>query len=58
MGNEGNGVRPDVEALLDERLYIPPFPPGRATTESLNMAIATSIVCAEFRRREGLKREM
>lgn len=58
MGNEGNGVRPDVEALLDKRLYIPPFPPGRATTESLNVAIATSIVCAEFRRREGLKREV
>ena len=58
MGNEGNGVRPQIKALLDERLYIPPFPPGRETAESLNVAIATAIVCAEFRRREGVKREM
>lgn len=51
MGNEGNGVRPEVERLIDEKLYIPSFPPERETSESLNVAIATSIVCAEFRRR-------
>lgn len=51
MGNEGNGVRPEVERIIDEKLYIPSFPPERETSESLNVAIATSIVCAEFRRR-------
>ena len=51
MGNEGNGVRPEVERLIDEKLYIPSYPPERKTSESLNVAIATSIVCAEFRRR-------
>ena len=50
MGNEGNGIRPEIESLISKRLYIPPFPPDRKTTESLNVAIATAIVCAEFRR--------
>lgn len=52
MGNEGKGVGPQVEALVDKRLYIPNYPAGSTTTESLNVAVATSIVCAEFRRRE------
>lgn len=51
MGNEGNGISPEVEALVSRKLYIPNFPEGRETTESLNVAIATSIICAEFRRR-------
>lgn len=53
MGNEGNGIRPAIEALIDERLYIPSYPAGRPTSESLNVAIATAIACAEFRRRAG-----
>ena len=51
MGNEGKGVSQEVEALVSERLYIPNYPEGRETSESLNVAIATAIVCAEFRRR-------
>ena len=51
MGNEGKGVSKEVEALVTERLYIPNYPEGRDTSESLNVAIATAIVCAEFRRR-------
>lgn len=50
MGNEGNGVSPEVEKLINKRLYIPNYPQERATSESLNVAIATAIVCAEFRR--------
>ncbi len=50
MGNEGNGVSPEVEHLINKRLYIPNYPPERQTSESLNVAIATAIVCAEFRR--------
>ena len=49
MGNEGNGIRPEIEALITERLYIPPYPPERKTTESLNVAMAAAIVCAAFR---------
>ena len=58
MGNEGNGIRPEIEALVSEKLYIPNYPPERETAESLNVAIATAVVCAEFRRREGMKPDL
>ena len=51
MGNEGNGIRPEIEKLITEKLYIPNYPVGNPTSESLNVAIATAIICAEFRRR-------
>lgn len=51
MGNEGNGISPEVATLVNRKLYIPNYPAGRETSESLNVAIATAIVCAEFRRR-------
>ena len=51
MGNEGNGISGDVEKWVSHRLLIPNYPLGRPTTESLNVAVATAIVCAEFRRR-------
>ena len=51
MGNEGNGIRPDVAKYINRRLFIPTFPADRKSSESLNVAIATAIVCAEFRRR-------
>jgi len=50
MGNEGKGIRPETESFVNRRLYIPNYPQNRLTTDSLNVAIATSIVCAEFRR--------
>lgn len=50
MGNEGRGISAEVERHVNKRLYVPPYPVGRATSESLNVAIATAIVCAEFRR--------
>lgn len=53
MGNEGNGIRPSIEALIHEKLYIPSYPAEHETSESLNVAIATAVVCAEFRRRKG-----
>ncbi len=54
MGNEGNGIRPEIEALVSEKLRIPHYPPARETAESLNVAVAAAVVCAEFRRREGM----
>ena len=56
MGNEGNGIRPETDHLINEKLYIPPYPPGHETTESLNVAVATAIICAEFRRLSTEKR--
>ena len=51
MGSEGKGVSAQVAALVTHRLYIPSFPAGVPTSESLNVATATAIVCSEFRRR-------
>lgn len=51
MGNEGRGVSERVARHIDRRLFIPPYPADRHGSESLNVAMATGIVCAEFRRR-------
>ncbi|MDH6357648.1 TrmH family RNA methyltransferase [Parabacteroides sp. PF5-9] len=53
MGNEGNGIRPEIERIVNEKLYIPNYPAACPTSESLNVGTATAIVCAEFRRRLG-----
>lgn len=51
MGNEGNGISDTIRPLISQRLYIPNYPQGASTSESLNVAVATAITCAEFRRR-------
>ena len=51
MGNEGRGVTDAVARTVTRRLFIPPYPAGREGSESLNVAMATGIVCSEFRRR-------
>lgn len=51
IGNESNGISPEVAALVSDRLYIPPFPADQPGSESLNAAVATAITVAEFRRR-------
>ena len=50
MGNEGNGLSQPIARRLTHRLLIPNYPPNRPTADSLNVAVATAIVCAEFRR--------
>ena len=49
MGNEGNGISPAIRRLITRKLFIPSYSEGD-TAESLNVAIATAITCAEFRR--------
>ena len=56
MGSEGQGIRKETEKQINKKLFIPNFPEGRPTSESLNVATATAIACAEFRRRERLTR--
>ena len=51
MGNEGNGISPEIAKKITRRLLIPNYPADRPTADSLNVAIATAITCAEFRRR-------
>ena len=52
MGNEGNGISVKLEPYIGKRLYIPNYPVGQPTSESLNVAVAAAITCAEFRRRQ------
>ncbi len=51
MGNEGKGISPEVASRIHRHLRIPNYPQGSLTSESLNVAVATAITCAEFRRR-------
>jgi TrmH family RNA methyltransferase len=50
MGNEGKGVSAECARSFTHKLLIPSYPPERQGSESLNVAMATGIVCAEFRR--------
>ena len=54
MGNEGKGISPALAKKVNRRLLTPNFPEGRATADSLNVAIATAITCSEFRRTKSL----
>lgn len=51
MGNEGKGISPQIRQFITKGLRIPNYPEGRDTADSLNVAVATAIICAEFRRR-------
>ena len=51
MGNEGRGVSRECAASFSQRLLIPAYSVAGQGSESLNVAMATGIVCAEFRRR-------
>jgi len=50
MGNEGKGISAKVSPFVSDKLFIPNYPEGEITSESLNVAAATAIVCSEFRR--------
>ncbi len=51
MGSESNGISPNLESLIEKKIHIPSFEKkGSRGSESLNVAIATAIVCSEFRR--------
>lgn len=52
MGNESNGISSALEKFIDTKVSIPGF--GQA--ESLNVAIATAVICDNFRR-IGIKQE-
>lgn len=49
MGNEANGISPEIEKTVKNRLTIPRFG-DLQQTESLNVATATAIILSEFKR--------
>ena len=50
MGNEAHGLSQKLQALSNHLLYIPSYPHNVQSSESLNVAVATAIICAECRR--------
>jgi len=50
MGNEGKGLSESVRQCITHSLRIPSYPPDSPTAESLNVAVATAVTLAEFRR--------
>jgi len=46
LGNEGNGLRPEVEKLITKAVTIP----HAGEAESLNVAVATALFCSEISR--------
>ena len=54
MGNESQGISPALAGHIGRRLWLPCHPAGTPRSESLNVAVATALVCGEFRRRISL----
>lgn len=50
FGNEGKGLSIKVESLINKKIFIPPYPNKNKEIDSLNISVATGIICAEFRR--------
>jgi TrmH family RNA methyltransferase len=50
IGNEANGIRETTEKFISRKIAVPSFSTGSQKAESLNAAIATALVLAEFRR--------
>lgn len=56
MGNEGNGISPSIAEAVNKKVLIPRYRVADdegGGVDSLNVAIATAIVCAEIRRRSA-----
>lgn len=47
LGNEGNGIRPEIENLLTDKITIPRFGKSKAT-ESLNVAMSAGIILGQI----------
>lgn len=52
MGNESDGISPELLNDVQRRIHIPNFSKKQAKTESLNVSVATSIVLSELRRKQ------
>lgn len=52
MGNEGNGISLEIEAKIEQKIKIPEFNQNPKSAESLNVSVATAIICSEFKRQD------
>jgi RNA methyltransferase, TrmH family len=55
LGNESRGIQPVLKPFVTESILIPASSPSGLHAESLNVAVAAGIICAEFRRQFPLK---
>lgn len=53
MGNEGNGIGAELENKIDHKIKIPGYSKNPESAESLNVSVATAIICAEFKRQNA-----
>lgn len=51
MGSESHGISKELTPFINKKLFISNYPSNEKTSESLNISVATAIVCSEFRRR-------
>jgi RNA methyltransferase, TrmH family len=51
MGSESHGISEYLKPHINKKLFIPNYPGDIKTSESLNISVATAIICSEFRRR-------
>ena len=51
IGNEANGVEPQIQKMADEKIKIPML----GKTESLNASVATGIILYEYVRQKITK---
>ncbi len=49
MGNEAHGIGNELENTVNHKITIPAF--KEQAVESLNVAVATAVICSEFKRR-------
>jgi TrmH family RNA methyltransferase len=52
MGNEGNGISLEIENIIEQKIKIPDFNHNPSSVESLNVSVATAIICSEFKRQK------
>jgi TrmH family RNA methyltransferase len=50
MGSESHGISEEWKQHITKKLFIPNYPIDLKSSESLNISVATAIVCSEFRR--------
>jgi TrmH family RNA methyltransferase len=53
MGNEGNGIRPEIESKIEHKIKIPKLNENSKSAESLNVSVATAVICSEFMRQSS-----
>lgn len=53
LGNEGNGIRKDLETKIEKKIKIPAFSRNKEKAESLNVSVAAAIFCSEFMRQKN-----